>query len=142
MAVRLPFRTSKKFFAVDCSGSTSGAIMKAQHKFVQGLHGNAEDQVTKWDNLCREPGLVDGMPDAYYDGSGGTSPESIAHNGSVVKAIKNSELWILLTDGAVSANQVNELATRAERMDFIQVPVAFLITGGRYSSPGDTNISV
>ena len=141
-AARLPVNTAKKFFAVDCSGSTSGAIMRAQQHFVQGLHSNPKDQVTKWNHSCQDPALVDCSPVSYYSGLGGTSPENIARNAKTVKAIKESELWILLTDGEVTTNQVTELAELANSVDFIQVLVIFLITGSRYSTPKDTNISV
>ena len=48
----------------------------------------------------------------------------------------------LLTDGVVDTSQVNELAKLADTMDFIQVPVVFLISGCLFSAPENTDISV
>ena len=62
MVARIPFKTAKKFFAVDASGSTCGAMMRAQQKFVEGLHGSDTDEVVKWDHCCQIPKLVDGTP--------------------------------------------------------------------------------
>ena len=57
-------------------------------------------------------------------------------------AIKDSELWVLLTDGEVCGHSVIELTKRADETDLLQVPVVLIIAGGRQSTPESTNISV
>ena len=51
----MPFISSKKFFAVDASGSTSGSIMTKQRDFVLGVQTTANDVVCKWDTKCDIP---------------------------------------------------------------------------------------
>ena len=139
---KVSFLTAKKFFAVDASGSTIGPVMRAQAKAVWGLRGNSSDTVTKWDTLCENPQLLDNVPIDYFYGNGGTQPSSIIQNGQAVDAIRSSDLWILLTDGAIYESGVAELTRLAEEMDVLQVPVVLVITGKEQATPAQTAISV
>ena len=137
-----PFFNAKKFFAVDSSGSTMGAIMRAQAKAVAAFHGSRGDTVTKWDHKCEMPQLLDNVPANYFAGSGGTSPDTILRQPAAIDSIPESDLWILITDGEIAEQNVTELTRLAEVVEVIHVPAAILIVGGKYSSPSNTNISV
>ena len=52
---RIPYAEAKKFFAVDASASTMGAIMKKQRDCVLGLSSTKDDAVCKWETKCEVP---------------------------------------------------------------------------------------
>lgn len=139
---KISFLEAKKFFAVDASGSTAGSIMRAQARVVRALHGNSKDTVAKWDDRCEDPSLLDNVAANFFDGHGGTAPDTIMQNPRAVDDIRSSDLWVLLTDGEIYDGAVTELTQLAERMDVIQVPVVLIVTGQQFSSPADTKISV
>ena len=139
---QIPFFDAKKFFAVDSSGSTSGSIMQAQAKAVASIHGNREDTVTKWDHQCEMPRILDNVPVNYFAGSGGTSPDMILRHPTAIQSIRESDLWVLITDGQIAERNVTELTRLADVVEVIHVPVVLLIVGGRCLSPSNTNISV
>ena len=136
------FPEAKKFFAVDASGSTGGAIMKAQERAVLALHGNSEDTVVLWNTSCTCPRTVDAVGPHYFSGTGGTSPSCILEENSAVDQIKSSDLWVLLTDGEIATDRVSMLTTLADKSAFIRIPVVLIVTGARYSGPNQANISV
>ena len=142
LPVKVPFVDAKKFFAVDASGSTFGPIMKAQAKVVWGFHGNSDDTIAKWNYSCELPRLLNNVPTDFFHGLGGTQPASILRNVQAVDAIRNSDLWILLTDGQIDAHSVAELTRLAEEMNALQVPVVLVITGQQQATPAQTAISV
>ncbi|CAF9927291.1 hypothetical protein IMSHALPRED_007175 [Imshaugia aleurites] len=137
-----PFFYAKKFFAVDSSGSTVGAIMRAQAKSVAAFHGNRSDTVTKWDHKCEMPQILENVPVNYFAGSGGTSPDTILRQPAAIERIRESDLWVLTTDGEIAERSVSELTRLADVVEVIHVPIVLLIVGGRYSSPSNTNISI
>ncbi len=137
-----PFFDAKKFFAVDSSGSTVGGIMRAQAKAVRAIHGNPTDTVTKWDHKCELPQILDNVSGSYFSGSGGTSPDTILRHPAAVDSIRESDLWVLITDGEIPQQNIAELTRLADVVEVIHVPVVIFIVGGRYSPPSDTNVSV
>lgn len=116
--------------------------MQAQAKAVVSIHGNAKDSVTKWDHQCEMPRILDSVPSNYFAGSGGTSPDMILRHPTAIQSIRESDLWVLLTDGQIAERYVTELTRLADVVEVIHVPVVLLIVGGRYLSPSNTNISV
>ncbi|KAL8711805.1 MAG: hypothetical protein Q9220_003749 [cf. Caloplaca sp. 1 TL-2023] len=140
--VRIPFNDAKKFFAVDASGSTSGAIMRAQAKTVNALHGNGNDHVVLWESVCQTPRQLDSVPQNYFNGCGGTYPSCILKQPSAVDQIHQSDLWVLLTDGEVSSYAVSDLDSNAQIVNVLQVPIILVITGSCVVKPEMSNISV
>lgn len=138
----VPFNDTRKFFAVDNSGSTIGPIMREQKKVVIGLHTNRNDMVTKWNTSCQNPQILDKVPSNYFSGNGGTAPACIIRNPAAVAEICGSELWVLLTDGEIAESSVTTLTQSADVEGVIQLPVILIITGPRRGSPADANISV
>ena len=142
LIAKVPFLEAKKFFAVDGSGSTAGSIMRAQAQTVRALHGNSKDTVAKWESACDNPSALDNVAANFFDSNGGTYPHTIMRNPQVVDQIRESDLWVLLTDGQINERDVMELTRLAGTMDVIQVPVVLIITGGKRSTPAQTHISV
>lgn len=142
LPVKVPFLETKKFFAVDASGSTIGPIMRAQAKTVWGLRSSRDDTVAKWSSSCHIPQILDNVPLDFFNGTGGTQPASILGNVKAVDAIRSSDLWVLLTDGQIDATSVRELTRLAEVKNVLHVPVVLVITGQQQATPAQTAISV
>lgn len=139
---RVLYAVSKKFFAVDASGSTRGSIMRSQEKTVRALHANLDDFVVLWSSSCQKPHELETVGPAYFNGSGGTCPSSIMKQPDAVEHILYSDLWILLTDGEISSSEVDSLGDLAEEANVLQTPIILVITGERYGGPAQANISV
>ena len=139
---KIAFSKTKKFFAVDASGSTSGAIMYRQKDSVLSFHANPDDFICKWHHHCYEMRVIDAVADDYFDGLGGTRPACILERPEAVDQIKASDIWVLLTDGEIREVEVAELSRLAENVAVTQVPVILLITGGRSREYARTNLSV
>lgn len=118
--------------------------MRAHAKAVAAFHGNRGDNVTKWDHECEMPQILDTVlvPANYFSGSGSTSPDTILRQPAAIESIRDSDLWVLITDGEIAEQNVAELARLADVMEVIHVPAVLLIFGGKYAFPGNTNISV
>lgn len=61
---------------------------------------------------------------------------------AAVKQIKDSDLWILLTDGEIYARDVTTLSSLAEQRGVSRIPVILVVVGGGYTTPRDEKISV
>ncbi|CAO2654637.1 Nn.00g113700.m01.CDS01 [Neocucurbitaria sp. VM-36] len=138
------FLQGRKFFAVDDSGSTAGAILRQERAFVDSIHGsfpNPADAVSLWGSRCDKP--TQNFESAQWGSRhGGTQPSGILENPSALDTIKSSDVWFLLTDGQVWDGEVHRLAELAQQYDILNVPLAFIITGSRRSTPSTTDISV
>ncbi|KAL8659914.1 MAG: hypothetical protein Q9202_006895 [Teloschistes flavicans] len=139
---KIPFNNARKFFAVDKSGSTAGAVMRAQEKTVRALYGNPTDNVALWASTCQDPCPLNQQSSAYFWSSGGTRPSSIMEHPLAVKQIQTSDLWVLLTDGEIAPYEVGFLGNTAEKAEVLQVPIILVITGARHGDPSQSNISV
>lgn len=116
--------------------------MRSQEKTVVALYGNADDNVAMWHHSCGKLRLLDSVTSRFFHGSGGTQPVSILQELAAVDQIKRSDLWILLTDGEISERGVSELTQAADVLDAIQIPMILVVSGGRYSTPDQSKISV
>jgi hypothetical protein len=138
------FLQSRKFFAVDDSGSTAGAILRQQRAFVEYLHShytNPGDAVALWGSSCDAPAQNFSTIN-WTSGHGGTQPSTILQNSAALTTIKTSDVWFLLTDGEIWGGDVHRLADLATQHDVLNVPLVFVITGGKGTTPSATNISV
>ncbi len=116
--------------------------MKAEEVTVVALHGNPDDNVALWSNVCGKPCFVHAVGSQFFHGSGGTSPVAILEQPLAEDQIKGSDLWFLLTDGQIMARDVSELTQMADVLDVIQVPVVLIIVGARSAAPDQANLSV
>ncbi|KAI9654704.1 MAG: hypothetical protein M1831_005291 [Alyxoria varia] len=138
---RITYAETKKFFAVDTSGSTVGTVLRAEKECVFGLRSTPNDVVCQWHSFCEAPKPIDSAL-SQLDSGGGTRPSSILRNVAAVDAIKDADLWLLLTDGNIDESEVEELTMLAEVRGVIQVPVILLISGKPTSTPDREDISV
>ncbi|UPX18790.1 uncharacterized protein EKO05_0009082 [Ascochyta rabiei] len=139
-----PFLGSRKFFAVDDSGSTAGAVLRQERAFVDAFresHSNVADAISLWGSNCDTPGTRFNSVN-WTSGHGGTQPSKILGNVAALKTIRKADVWFLLTDGEIWDADVHRLADLAHESEVLNVPLVFVITGSRGSSPGTANISV
>lgn len=135
---------SRKFFAVDDSGSTAGGILRRERAFVdafQASYRNPADTISLWGSNCDIP-TSNFNAIAWLSRHGGTQPSSILNRQASLDAIKESDVWFLLTDGEIWGDDVHRLADLALDAGVLNVPLVFLITGFRGLQPGSANISV
>ncbi|KAF9694491.1 hypothetical protein EKO04_007541 [Ascochyta lentis] len=139
-----PFLECRKFFAVDDSGSTAGTVLRQERAFVDAFresHSNAADAISLWGSRCDTP--TTWFDSVNWDsGHLGTNPDQILKNGAALRTIRKADVWFLLTDGEIWDADVHQLANLAHESEILNVPLVFVITGSRGSSPGTANISV
>ncbi|KAF2129438.1 hypothetical protein P153DRAFT_19774 [Dothidotthia symphoricarpi CBS 119687] len=139
-----PFLNGRKFFAVDDSGSTGGAVLKRERDFVYAFHNNyanPADVTSLWGFDCDNPtDLIHTIE--WKSNHGGTTPSEILQNPTALDAIKSSDVWYLLTDGEVYDGEVNRLAEQADEFGILGVPLVFLIVSHCGLPPSQTDISV
>ncbi|KAJ4990277.1 hypothetical protein SVAN01_04159 [Stagonosporopsis vannaccii] len=138
------FLDCRKYFAVDDSGSTAGAVLRRERAFVEAFresHPNTIDAVSLWGSNCDNP-TTRFESVQWRSSHGGTYPGEILTNSSALDVMRKSDAWFLLTDGEIYAGDVHRLADLAHDAEVLDVPLVFLITGSRGSSPGTANISV
>ncbi|OAL03835.1 hypothetical protein IQ06DRAFT_291494 [Phaeosphaeriaceae sp. SRC1lsM3a] len=138
------FLESRKFFAVDDSGSTAGTIARKQHQFVdcvRSRHANPGDAISLWGSGCDNP-RNDFENVRYASKHCGTTPTTILQKEMALDTIRRSDVWFLLTDGEIGDTEVQRLARLAVEHEVLDIPLVFLITGRCQKSPSTTDISV
>lgn len=139
---RVPVSEAKKFFAVDASDSTAGAISRAEKEAVKGFHTNCEDSIAKWGS-CENPQLVDKMGNHYFkSNSGSTDPETMLTGTLNLHEILSSDIWYLLTAGTIADFEVANLAQLAEAQGLVNIPFMLLVVGDKKLGLEKTNVSV
>jgi hypothetical protein len=140
----IPFCEASKFFAVDDSGSTAGAILRKERAFVDALrerHTSDQDSIALWGTNCDDP--RSNFDTVNWSSTHcATCPDQILLNKPALAAIQKSEVWFLVTDGEIYDRSVHKLAELAYENDVLSVPIVFVIVGTRGRSPDTTNISV
>ncbi|KAJ4356805.1 uncharacterized protein N0V89_004842 [Didymosphaeria variabile] len=141
----VPFGKSRKFFAVDDSGSTSGVRIKKEREFVEHIRNhqffNNKDAISLWGSQCDKPTTNFGKIE-WRGRHGGTSPAQVLKHSEALTKIQKSEVWFLVTDGQILDSGVHELANLAQQYNILNVPIVFLIVGNCGLTPEMTNISV
>jgi hypothetical protein len=101
-----PFNNARKFFAIDASGSTGGAPLRAEQNFAMELHNSSthteKDWMAKWGSTADTPIDNWNPPAAYWRSDMmGTQPTSILKHQACLSKINSSDIFFLLTDGEV-----------------------------------------
>jgi hypothetical protein len=139
-----PLLTSRKFFAVDASGSTAGTVLRRERTFVEGFqasYAHPDDTISLWGTNCDKPTKrFDSVE--WRSNHGGTQPLKILTCEPALHAIRSSDVWFLMTDGEIYEGDVNRLATLAQDQQVLNVPLIFVITGSPAKTPMSTNLSV
>lgn len=139
-----PFLQCRKYFAVDDSGSTAGAVLRKERAFVDAFresHPNTADAMSLWGTRCDNP-TSDFQSVEWRSTHMGTNPSEILRSETALATIRKADVWFLLTDGEIYEGDVHCLADLAYDAQILNVPLVFVITGSRGSSPGTANISV
>jgi hypothetical protein len=139
-----PLLASRKFFAVDASGSTAGSILRRERSFVdriQSRYAHPNDTISLWGTRCDVP-IQDFKSVEWRSNRGGTHPSDILTGEPALHAIRSSDVWFLMTDGEIPSFDVHRLATLAQDQQVLNVPLIFVITGSRGTTPLSTDISV
>ncbi|KAF7935372.1 uncharacterized protein EAE97_008279 [Botrytis byssoidea] len=106
------FANARKYFALDASGSTVGLRFISEHNFADGIHEVSikkdEDRVTRWGSNCRDPTSWEQC--FWAPDQDGTQPQHMLRNQKSIQAIRDSDIWFLLTDGEVLNSEVHTLA--------------------------------
>jgi hypothetical protein len=141
----VPFMSCRKFFAVDDSGSTAGAVLQSERDFVELMRGPAfahkNDKISLWGERCDEP-TMDFDNISWKSTHGGTDPLKILHTPTALEAIQKSDVSFLVTDGQIYDAQVYRLAEKAYSLNILNVPLVFVVVGSRGRTPETTDISV
>ena len=116
--------------------------MQSQQRTVRALHAHPEDNLVFWSNDCSSSRSIDSFGSTFSYDSVGTIPVSIFRGTSAVKEIRDSEQWVLLTDGEIHSSDVSELTQVADALDIVHAPLVLIITGSRLADPNESNISV
>ncbi|KAL8937757.1 MAG: hypothetical protein Q9216_004263 [Gyalolechia sp. 2 TL-2023] len=143
---KIPLNQALKFFAVDASGSTSGHIIQVEGQFVENLC-HSQDSAAKWGSSCSKPKAllrqINRWNSSYWDADqGGTYPGEILRCKSATECVQKADVWYLMTDGEIHQNDVQELASLANRERVTNVPVCLVVFGTRRKNPDSMNISV
>ncbi|KAH8728650.1 hypothetical protein GQ44DRAFT_701769 [Phaeosphaeriaceae sp. PMI808] len=140
----VPLLQSRKYYAADDSGSTSGSIARQQKAFVDAFrkkYANPHDSISLWGSTCDTP--TDKFDEVKWRSiHGGTEPSTILKCQSALEAVRTSDVWFLLTDGEMWDSAVHQLTNLALAHNVLDVPMIFVITGSRGATPSTTNISV
>ena len=140
-----PLLEARRFFAVDASGSTAGSVIRAEGDIVLGFHRKGKDTVTKWGTSCEHPKLVTTINgEEYWQADcGATYPDTILQEPGVLKEIRGSDLWYLLTDGHIDSASVTQLTRLAAVKNVLHIPVVIIVIGRiKPATPDYANISV
>lgn len=138
------FANARKYFAVDASGSTVGIRFISEHNFADGIHEVSirkdEDRVTRWGSNCKDPTSWEQC--FWAPDQGGTQPQHILRNQKSMQAIRDSDIWFLLTDGEVPNSEVHTLAGLGQELGVFDCATVFLITSHTRNAPSRANVSV
>ncbi|KAH6614157.1 hypothetical protein C7974DRAFT_368322 [Boeremia exigua] len=138
------FLDCRKYFAVDDSMSTGGGSIYRERDFVEAFrksYPNKTDAISLWGDNCDDP-TTKFKSLKWHALHDGTHPSSILRNSAALDAIRKSDTWFLLTDGEIFEQDVHGLARLAYDAEVLNVPLVFVITNARGSSPGTADISV
>jgi hypothetical protein len=141
------FAQARKYFAIDASGSTGGAPLRAERNFAERLYEAAkgpnhnDNTITKWGTHCDNPTRNWAQIKWSSDG-GGTCPSQILLNPKSLDAIRSCDIWVLITDGQVWDAEVTNLARLGQHHGIFSCPTIFLITSVLMGSPSNVDVSV
>ncbi|TEY37766.1 hypothetical protein BOTCAL_0510g00020 [Botryotinia calthae] len=138
------FANARKYFALDASGSTIGIRFISEHNFADGIHEISvrkdEDRVTRWGSNCQDPTNWERC--FWAPDQGGTQPQYILRNQNSMQAIRESDIWFLLTDGEVPNYEVYTLAELGQELGVFDCATVFLITSHIRNAPNEADVSV
>ncbi|KAF2464726.1 uncharacterized protein BDR25DRAFT_94904 [Lindgomyces ingoldianus] len=144
--VSAAFRESKISIAVDCSGSTYGAVLEAEKKAIQSVcsliprsrHSNIT--IIPWNNEAMKPCPISEIGIIFS--SGGTNPNSVLEDRDSRRVLQDSEFWFLMTDGIIDESLVHKFARRLAGYSMHGKACIISVFGEKLDKPSDCDISV
>lgn len=136
--------------ALDKSGSTAGHTLNIERKAVQEIYNlrvpNNQNsfRLIPWSDDVQDPiDLPDEVGLKSIQGRGGTNPAVLYNLNSCVEALKDCDVWFLLTDGEIVDNLVENFALRTAELGLHNKPCVIIVFGSSSTgSPAKCNISV
>lgn len=134
-------------FAVDVSGSTEGAILQreqfAMSKICDLLNPrtlSAESKILPWSHRAKAPVHATDMKRLVS--GGGTDPSVLLDDSTSCSTLQSSNLWFLLTDGAIDEPNIHKFANAIPKAGIHGTACVIILFGYASDSPYDCNITV
>ncbi|KAF8852718.1 hypothetical protein BDZ45DRAFT_97967 [Acephala macrosclerotiorum] len=146
-----PLKNLNIIAAVDTSGSTAGATLRAEIQAIRYVSAWVESlsndslTVLPWDNQTRSPIPLPKSELALSSlGHGaGTALSCIYGNPTYLEALRTSQLWILMTGGLIGQDEIYSFAQKATELSLHGIPSIVIVFGYIISlTPANTDTSV
>lgn len=134
-------------FAVDVSGSTQGAILQRERTAISKIcdlhnHGRlcTESKILPWSHRAKAP--IDATDVERLSSGGGTDPSVLLDDSTSCSTLQSSNLWFLLTDGAIDTPKIHTFANAIPKAGIHGTACVIVLFGYASNSPYDCNITV
>ncbi|KAF4460019.1 hypothetical protein FALBO_13213 [Fusarium albosuccineum] len=134
-------------FAVDVSASTRGRVLHQEKAAISYLTSDLEpatlaDQshILPWDRQPYDP-ISSTLVETLRNGSG-TDPSAIFENELNRQYLQETNIWFLMTDGAIKEPRVNAFANKIAETGLHGTAAVIIVFGNRSRSPSRCNVSV
>ena len=133
-------------FAVDCSGSTNGDVLREEKSAIYSIsellshEAQTRVMILPWNDEAEEALSLEEVEDMYS--SGGTDPTVLLRDRHYRQALRNSSLWVLITDGYISDDLVREFSDTLGEASLHGTASIVICVGRAPIRPFDGNISV
>jgi hypothetical protein len=140
------FQDHKTSFAIDCSGSTLGPILLSETVAIESMAGLLSENANKVMNILpwnhAALGKVDIQTLRTFHGNGGTDPTVLLSNRAYKSSLKDASLWVLLTDGEIGQQLVEQFAVGLCSAGLHGTSCIIMLFGPTTRPPAQCNISV
>lgn len=142
----LPFDQCSMFFAIDVSGSTTGIVLAEEKAALEIIADHLPSQtktkcsVGPWDDHAHPLLELDELDE--LESGGLTQPRVLLEDPQHLKAVTNSQLWFLFTDGAIDSQEVRNFTESIDRHGVHNKACVLIVFGYRVHMPALCNISV
>jgi hypothetical protein len=142
----LPFDQCNMFFAVDVSGSTAGLVLAEERAALETIADHLPSQtkakcrVGPWNDVAQPLLQLDELDELDFNGR--TRPRVLLENPQHLKAVTESQLWFLFTDGEIDEPEVRNFAASIDEHCVHNRACVLIIFGYRGRMPALCNISV
>ena len=133
----MPLSECKTIIAADTSGSVQGRIERKQDKII-GLLINPNTKYISWSSRARMTVYNGNINDKFY---GGTSPQTIFTTGETKRYVKESDIFIITTDGDITSRDVHIMSNVSTPYIRDKQLVIGIIIGSQ-RNVGQLNVSV
>ena len=142
----IPFSDCAIAFAIDTSGSTLGHVLTIEQQAVRQIWAlltsaaKMQCRILPW-NSTADP-VIDIAGLHTLRSYGGTQPGALVENTASRHAIRNSTLWVLLTDGQIAQEEIEYFANDLAANNLHGIACIVIVCAGTSDLPYDCDISV